>query len=92
MADHEHEYEEAEFVTFEVTTKDGETVEMAVVDEFEFEKKNYAACARVVNDEVDMDGLFIYKIVGDDDNFTVEKIDDEAEYSKICQAYLELED
>jgi len=92
MADHEHEYEEAEFVTFEITTSEGEVIEMAIVDEFEFEKKNYAACARVVDDEIDMDGLYIYAIKGDDDNFVVDKIDDTNEYEKVCQAYLELED
>lgn len=92
MSEHEHEYEEVEFVTFETTTRDGETVEMAVVDEFEFEKKNYAACAKVVNDEIDMDGLYLFKIIGDDDNFTAEKIADEDEYAKVSKAYLELED
>ncbi len=92
MTEHEHEFEDVEFVTFETTTKDGETVEMAVVEEFEFEKKIYAACARVVNDEIDMDGLYIYKIIGEDDNFTAEKITDEEEYTKVSQAYLELED
>lgn len=92
MSEHEHEYEELEFVTFETTTKDGATVEMAVIEEFEFEKKNYAACALVVNDEIDMDGLYIYKITGEDDNFKAEKITDEEEYTKVSQAYLELED
>ena len=29
-----------EYITFTVTTKDGAEVEMAVVDEFEFEKKH----------------------------------------------------
>lgn len=92
MSEHEHEYEEVEFVTFETTISTGETVEMAVIEEFEFEKKNYAACAQVVNDEVDMDGLFIYRINGEDDNFTAEKIEDSDEYSRVAEAYLELLD
>lgn len=92
MSEHEHEYEEVEFVTFETTTKDGNTVEMAVIEEFEFEKANYAACAQVVNDEIDMDGLYIYKIIGEDDDFTAEKITDQDEYDKVTKAYLELVD
>ena len=32
-----------EYVTFYVTAKDGSEVEMAVVDEFDFEKKHYVA-------------------------------------------------
>ncbi len=92
MSEHEHEYEEVEFVTFETTTKDGETVEMAVVEAFEFEKINYAACARVINDEIDMDGLYLFRIIGEDDDFKAEKITDEEEYAKVSKAYLELED
>lgn len=81
-----------EFITFETTTKDGETVEMAVLEEFEFERKNYAACGRVINDEIDMEGVYIFRIKTTEDDFTAEKIVDPDEYTKVTKAYLELMD
>ena len=36
-----------EYVTFTITTKDGEEVEMAVVDEFDFEDKHYVVGALI---------------------------------------------
>ena len=37
-----------EYVTFHVTAKDGSDVEMAVVDEFDFEEKHYVVGAVVL--------------------------------------------
>ncbi len=81
-----------EFVTFETTTKDGTTIEMAVLEEFEFERKNYAACGKIVNDEIDMEGVYIFRIKTTADDFVAEKIVDMDEYNKVTKAYLELED
>jgi len=50
-----------EYVTFEVTTKTGDTVEMAVVDEFDFENKHYVVGALIKDDEIIDDGRYIYK-------------------------------
>lgn len=81
-----------EFVTFETTTKDGTTIEMAVLEEFEFERKNYVACGKIVNDEIDMEGVYIFRIKTTADDFVAEKIVDMDEYNKVTKAYLELED
>ena len=48
----ENEYNE--YATFHITAKDGSDVEMAVVDEFDFENKHYVVGA-VVNDDTIMD-------------------------------------
>jgi len=83
-----------EYVTFEVTTKTGDTVEMAVVDEFDFENKHYVVGALIKDDEIVDDGRYIYKYVmkdGDDD-FKVEKITREFEYNRIAEAYMSMED
>lgn len=79
-----------EYVTFTTTTSDGEQVEMAVVDEFEFENKNYVAAARVVDDTIDEEGLYIYKVKVSEDDFTVEKINNKVDYEKIARAYMEM--
>lgn len=85
------EDEYTEYNTFEVTTKEGETVEMAVVDEFEFENKNYVVGAVIEGDTVNEDGLYIYKVKVSEDDFQVEKITNQIEYEKVAQAYMEME-
>lgn len=79
-----------EYVTFQVTTSAGEEVELAVVDEFTFENKNYVAAARITGDTIDEEGIFIYKVKLGEEDFTVEKIRNHVEYEKIARAYMEL--
>ena len=83
-----------EYVTFTVTTKTGDTVEMAVVDEFDFENKHYVVGALVKDDEIVEEGRYIYKLVmkDSDEEFKVEKIAREFEYNRIAEAYMSMED
>lgn len=84
------ENEFQEYITFTTKTKDGTEVEMAVIDEFEYERKHYVVGAIIENETINEDGMYIYRsdITGED--FTVEKIDSEAEYIKIAEAYLKM--
>ena len=86
------ENEFQEYVTFHVTARDGSDVELAVVDEFDFEDKHYVVGAVVEDDTINDEARYIYlsKIEGDD--FTVEKIEKEFEYNRIAQAYLHMEE
>lgn len=81
-----------EYVTFHVTAKDGSDVEMAVVDEFEFDHKQYVVGAVVEGDTILEDGLYIYRSIINGDDFTVEKIEKEDEYRKVAEAYMEMEE
>ncbi|MDO4649103.1 MAG: DUF1292 domain-containing protein [Eubacteriales bacterium] len=83
--------EEMEYVTFSVTARDGREVEMAVVDEFDFEHRHYVV-ASVVEEDTIQEGIYIYlsKIHGDD--FEVEQISDEEEFTKVAEAYAAMED
>lgn len=81
----------SEYITFNVTTKDGKEIELAVVDEFEFERKTYVVGALVTDDTIDEDSLFIYRSVLDGEDFKTEKIEDPKEYERIANAYLELD-
>ena len=63
-----------EYVTFHVTAKDGSDVEMAVVDEFDFEEKHYVVGAVVKDDTIDDEGRYIYECIMDGDDFTVQQI------------------
>lgn len=83
-----------EYVTFTVTTKAGDTVEMAVVDEFDFENKHYVVGALVKEDEIIEEGRYIYKCImkDGDEEFKVEKITREFEYNRIAEAYMNMED
>ena len=81
-----------EYVTFHVTARDGSDVEMAVVDEFDYEHKHYVVSAVVKDDEILNDGTYIYRCIIKGDDFTVEQINDAAEYQKIAQAYIEMEE
>lgn len=80
-----------EYVTFHVTAKDGSDVEMAVVDEFDFEKKHYVVGAVVKDDVIDDEGRYIYESVIGEDDFTVQKIRKEFDYRRIAKAYMEMD-
>lgn len=81
-----------EYATFTVTSKDGEEVELAVVDEFDFEHKHYVVGALIEGDTINEDGLFIYKAKITEDDFTVEKIANKLDYEKISKAYMEMDE
>lgn len=81
-----------EYLTFHVTAKDGRDVEMAVVDEFDFEDKHYVVGAIVKDDTILDDGRYIYQSIVDGDDFTVEKIKREFDYNRIAKAYMEMEE
>ena len=81
-----------EYITFHVTNKDGADVEMAVVDEFDFENKHYVVGALVEGDAINEDGLYIYRSVIEGDDFKVEKIAREFDYNRIAKAYMEMEE
>ena len=86
------EKEYNEYITFKVTTKDGTDVEMAVMDEFDFEDRHYVVGAVIKDDTILDDGRYIYKGIETEDGFTVEKINREFEYNRIAKAYMEMEE
>lgn len=71
---------------------DGEEVEMAITDEFDFEEKHYVLCAEVEGDMVnEEDGLYLFRIVSEsDDDIAVETIESEEEYNRIVEAYYKM--
>ena len=81
-----------EYITFTTTTKDGSEVEMAVMDEFDFEGKHYVVGAVIKDDTIQDDGRYIYESVVKGDEFAVEKIKREFDYKRIAQAYMEMEE
>lgn len=86
------EYEYNDYVTFHVTAKDGSDVEMAVVDEFDFEHKHYIVGAVVKDDILDEEGRYIYRSVINGDEFTVEKIANAVDYQRVAEAYMNMEE
>ena len=81
-----------EYVTFSVTTKDGSEVELALMDEFDFEGKHYVVGALIKDDCIQEDGLYIYRSIMEKDGFRVEKISREFEYKRVAEAYMEMEE
>ena len=81
-----------EYITFTVTTKDGSEVEMAVMDEFDFEGKHYVVGAVIKDDIIQDDGRYIHESVVKDDEFSVEKIKRAFDYKRIAQAYMEMDE
>lgn len=80
-----------EYVTFTTTDKDGNEIEMAVVDEFEYEDVNYVVGALIEGDTVNEDGLYIYKAIIKGEDFQTEKINNPDEYEKIADAYMAMD-
>lgn len=81
-----------EYITFHVTAKDGSDIEMAVMDEFDFENEHYVVGAVIKDDIILDDGRYIYRSVVNGDDFTVEKIKREFDFNRIAKAYMEMED
>ena len=81
-----------EYVTFTTTTKDGKEIEMAVVDEFDFENKHYVAASVIKEDEVQVDGIYIYRCIIKGDDFKIEKITKQFEYKQVVEAYMNMEE
>ena len=86
----ENEY--SEFITFHTTTKDGSDVEMAVMDEFDFEEKHYVAAAVIKEDTIQDEGRYIYQSVIEGEGFRIEKIKREFDYKRIAQAYMNMDE
>ena len=92
MENNNMENEFQEYVTFYVTTKDGSEVELAVVDEFDFEDQHYVVGALVEDDTINDEARYIYLSIIEGDDFTVKKIEKEFDYNRIANAYLHMED
>ncbi len=81
----------SEYSVFTVTDKNGKEIELAAVEEFEFDHKQYVAGAMIVGDEINVDEVYIYRAKITDGNIEAEKITDPKEYDRVTEAYLELE-
>jgi len=81
-----------EYITFTITTKDGSEVEMAVMDEFDFEGEHYVVGAVIKDDTIIDDGRYIYRSIIEGDSFSVEKIKREFDYKRIAEAYMAIEE
>ena len=79
-----------EYITFQTTARDGRILDMAVVDEFDYDKKHYLVAALIEGDTISDEGRFIFRYHFKGDDFIPEKISDAAEYERISEAYLEL--
>ena len=80
--------EYAEYTVFKTETRDGREVEMAVLDSFSFEDRDYVVAALVEGDTINEDGMYIYAAGEDNGELKAEKIPEE-DYERVCQAYLE---
>lgn len=80
-----------EYVIFTITKSDGQEATLAVVDEFQYENKDYVAAALVDGDTINEDGIYIYKVKSSSEEFEVEKITNRIDYEKIAKAYMEIE-
>ncbi len=82
--------DEKEYVIFTVETMSGDTVEMAVLYEFEYEKKMYVAAGLVEGDTINSEGVYIYRAKETEDGFKTEKITNHVEYERVVKAYEEM--
>ncbi len=76
-----------EYVTFHVKTRDGRDVEMAVIEEFEYDHKLYVAAAVVEHDTVSENGYYIYRCKLTEDGFDAEPITDPDLFREVSEAY-----
>lgn len=86
-----NENDYVEYETFFTTTSKGEEVEMAIVDHFVFEEKNYVVAALINGDEISDDGLFVYRSTRVGEDIVIKKIEDADEYTRIAEYYASME-
>lgn len=86
----DEEMMEYDTFTFEMGDK---TMEWAILEEFEFEGKNYIVCAEVIGEELSEEGLYLFEsVVEEGDEITVKNIESEEEYDRVVDAYCALEE
>ena len=81
-----------EYNTFFTTNKTGETIELAVMDTFEYEHKNYVVGALIEDEAIREGGMFIFYLKEIGEEIKVEKITDSGKYNEIAKAYMEMEE
>lgn len=83
-----------EMVEYDTFTYDlnGNVMEWAIIEEFEFEGKTYIVCQEVVGDTLSDEGLYLFEGVSEGEEITVRNIDSEEEYNRVVDAYCALED
>lgn len=83
--------EEKAYSTFHVKARDGRDIEMAVVDEFDFDHKHYVVGSVVEDDTILDEGQYIYRCTLLEDGFSVSQITNTLEFEKISRAYMEMD-
>lgn len=83
--------EEKAYSTFHVKARDGRDIEMAVVDEFDFDHKHYVVGSVVEDDTILDEGQYIYRCTLLEDGFSVSQITNALEFEKISRAYMEMD-
>lgn len=76
--------------TFYTTNRYGEKIELAIVDRFTLEDRNFVVSALVSGDTVKTDALFVYEETGSGDETEIIKIEDPLEYARISEYYQNL--
>lgn len=81
-----------EIEVFTLEMEDGTEQEFVVLDEFEFEGKDYIVVATIDAEDNVGEDEYIYGCIKEGDDIIVEYIDDEEEYNRIADAYEKLLD
>lgn len=91
MANEEIRNEEmVEYDTFTYELN-GKTMEWAIIEEFDFEKKTYIVCQEVLGDTLSDEGLYLFESVENvGEEITVKNIETEEEYNRVVDAYCAL--
>ena len=86
---HEHEHEHEEYDTIVLTLDDDTELECIVLDVFEVDEQAYIAMVSIEEEQV-----LIYRYIevedGEEDEFTLETIDNEEEFELVSRAFNEL--
>lgn len=84
----EEEMVEYDTFTYELN---GKTMEWAIIEEFDFEKKTYIVCQEVLGDTLSDEGLYLFESVENvGEEITVKNIETEEEYNRVVDAYCAL--
>ena len=81
-----------EYVTLTITTREGSEVELAVVEEFEYDHKTYVAGAIIEGDTINEDGVYLYRANIVDGELKVEQIDNKNEYEAVAEDFLRMDE
>lgn len=91
--DNNHEHELVEYNTVTLSFENGKNEDFAVIEQFKIDDQEYIALLPVEEDSQMGEDILLFKYFeGENDNFTIEIIEDDDEFENVCDYFESLDE